>query len=778
MHRIQFPIPALLLTLVLAHNAMAQSAKQTEDVSALTVQRIYADKEFKTESFGPTAWLDDGVSYTTLESVEDEQRAEAEGPREQEEKANDEPEPPKQLVRYETASGERSNLVSLEQLTPATADEPLIIEGYRWSEDKSKLLIFTNTVKVWRDNTRGDYWVLDLEAQTLRRVASGAAASTLMFAKFSPQADRVAYVRENNIYVETLLTGETVPIASDGTKTLINGTFDWVYEEELGLQDGFRFSPDGQHIAYWQLDSDGIREFAIINNTDALYPQLTRIPYPKVGTRNSSARIGVVPAGGGETTWMQVPGDPRNNYLASMEWVADSSHLLIEQLNRRQNERTLYSAGIDGGQVDEVFVDRDDAWIDLRSKFDGYESDTHRLILSESDGWRHVYQVSLADRSLRQLTRGPYDVIALVGADQAGDWLYFTASPENPTQRYLYRVAMHGKGQARRVTPRGHDGQHDYNVAPNGQSAIHTYSAMGRPPLIDLVALPSHESLRVLEDNSEVREKLAQLEAGTHDFFRVEIETPENSALAIDGWIIKPPGFDAAKKYPVVFYVYSEPAGQTTRDVWGGDRYLWHLMLSQRGYLVATLDNRGTPAPRGREWRKAIHGKIGIVNVADQAAATRKVLAWPFVDDSRVGVWGWSGGGSMTLNAMFQHPDLYHVGLSVAPVGDQLLYDTIYQERYMGLPDDNPDGFERGSPVTHARNLQGKLLLVHGTGDDNVHYQNAERIINELIEHDLPFDMMSYPNRTHSIREGKNTRSHLYALLTRYLTTHLPAGGR
>ncbi|MEM8678034.1 MAG: S9 family peptidase, partial [Planctomycetota bacterium] len=728
-------------------------------------------KEFKTKRFGPYEWLDDGNAYTMMEEVDDEPSTET-GDDEQE------ADPAKAMIKVQTDSGQREVLVSVDQLTPAGADEPLSVDDYDWSSDKRKLLIFTNTVKVWRRNTRGDYWVLDLDQDTLRRVGAGASPSTLMFAKFSPDGTRVAYVRDHNIYVEDLQTGETVQLTHDGDTKLINGTFDWVYEEELDLRDGFRWSPDGTKIAYWQLDSDGIEDFYMINNTDELYPTLIPLPYPKVGTVNSACRIGVVDTEGGDTLWMDIPGDPRNNYLASLEWVADDQHVLVEQLNRLQNHRQLWQANVDDGTAEVVFEDRDDAWIDVRHKFDWYESDTHRLVLSEQDGWRHVYRIGLADHDVALLTPGDYDVIDLVGMDREAGWLYFTASPEDPIRRYLYRVPLAG-GPPTRVTPDGEPGQHTYDVAPNGKWAIHTYSAMGVPPRIELIELPSHETRRVLEDNQACVDALAKLRLGQHEFFRVGIADDENdpsSKRLMDGWIIKPPEFDPQKKYPILFYVYSEPWGQTARDVWGGNRYLWHLLLSQRGYLVATVENRGTPAPRGRDWRKAIYRKIGIVNVADQAAGAREILQWPFVDDRRVGVWGWSGGGSMTLNAMFQHPELYHVGMSIAPVGDQRLYDTIYQERYMGLPEDNDEGFTQGSPVHHAEKLEGDLLLVHGTGDDNVHYQNAEVVINALIESKRPFDMMSYPNRSHGISEGENTSEHLFSLLTRYLTDHLPAG--
>ena len=551
---------------------------------------------------------------------------------------------------------------------------------------------------------------------------------------------------------------------------------------------GFAGAPTGQRIAYWQLDSSAIQDFYMINNTDELYPKLIPLPYPKVGTENSACRIGVVDSDGGETTWMEIPGAPKDHYLASLEWVADSQHVLVEQLNRLQNHRILYRANAESGEASAVYEDKDDAWVDVRHKFEWYKSDTHRLMLSEQDGWRHAYRVSLTDGSAQLLTPGDYDVIDLVGMDD--QWLYFTASPDDPIRRYLYRVPEDG-GALARVTPLDFKGQNTYDVAPNGKWAIHRYSAIGTPPAISLVALPSHKPIRELETNSKVKERLAELELGEHEFFRVPIAADQGNAdsdasgendssaaeaLQMDGWIIKPPGFDPSKKYPILFYVYTEPWGQTARDVWGGDRYLWHLMLTQRGYLIATVENRGTPAPRGRAWRKAIYRKIGIVNIADQAAGAAKILEWPYVDESRVGVWGWSGGGAATLNLMFQHPALYHVGMSVAPVGDQKLYDTIYQERYMGLPEDNEEGFKQGSAVTHAKNLEGKLLLVHGTGDDNVHYQHAEVVMNALIKHNRPFDMMSYPNRSHGLGEGKRTKEHLFGLLTRYLTDHLEPG--
>jgi dipeptidyl-peptidase-4 len=763
---------------------------QLDDPAQLSVERIFGEKDFRTKSFGPFKWLDQGDAYTSLEELEENSGTSSENAAKQETTHDphgksadeEEPKPRQQLLRYGTQTGEYKVLVTAEQLTPPGADQPLSIDNYEWSEQKTKLLLFTNTVQVWRRNTKGDYWVLDLKSDTLQKVAADADESTLMFAKFSPSGDQVAYVRENNIYIENLNSGQTIAITEDGTKKLINGTFDWVYEEELDLRDGFRWSPDGQQIAYWQLDSNGIEDFYMINNTDELYPQLTPLPYPKAGTTNSACRIGVAPATGGVTTWMNIPGEPRENYLASMEWLADSSGLLIEQLNRLQNKRSLWKTEAGSGNVNAVFTDEDQAWIDVRQKFEWYESDTHRLVLSERDGWRHLYQVRLSDGDTKLLTPGDYDVIDLIGMhaddESSSETLFFTASPESAIHQYLYRVPLAG-GPATRVTPDSEQGFHRYKVSPNGKWAVHTSSAMGRVPVVDLVSLPSHESIRTLQANEETDEQLAKLQRGEHEFFKMSIDVEgRNEPLQIDAWMMLPPDFDRRKKYPILFYVYTEPWGQTVRDVWGSDRYLWHLMLNQRGYIVASMDNRGTPAPRGRAWRKSIYRKIGTVNIQDQAAAARNIVQLPFVDEDRVGVWGWSGGGSATLNAMFQYPDVYHTGISVAPIGDLKLYDTIYQERYMGLPKDNVEGYQQGSAVTHAKHLAGNLLLIHGTADDNVHYQNAEVVINELIKHKRPFDMMSYPNRAHGISKGKGTRVHLFELMTRYLSENLPAGGK
>ncbi len=748
----------LASVLVLALTAAIPLSAQPSEPGSLTLERIFASSEFLSDRFGPARWLEGEAAYTTVE------------PSESVEGGSD-------IVRYDAATGAREVLIPASRLVPEGAREPLEIEDYAWSPAGGRIMVFTNSARVWRDNTRGDYWILDRETGNLRKLGGDAPESTLMFAKFSPDGSRVGYVRydENDIYVEDLANGEIKRLTTDGSRTVINGTFDWVYEEELDLQDGWRWSPDGERIAYWQLDASGVREFLLLNSTDSLYSFTIPIQYPKAGTTNSAARVGVVGSRGGETVWMDVPGDPRNNYIARMDWAAGSDELVIQHLNRLQNTLQIMLADASTGAVRTIHTESDpDAWVDMRVELFQWIDDGRRFLwISESDGWRHAYVVSREGEVARPITPAEYDIIDVVGVDVAEEWLYFLASPEDPKTRYLYRVRIDGTAEAERLTPEV-AGTHEYDMEPWGRWAFHTFSSFGEPPVIDMVSLPGHESVRPLVENAGLEAAVHALDRGPVEFFRVP---GAETGLMLDGWVMKPPGFDESRQYPVLFYVYGEPWGQTVTDFWNGETYLWHLYLTQQGYLVASVDPRGTPAPRGSEWRKAIYQRIGTLTAADLAAAAEAfVEERPWVDGSEVGIWGWSGGGSQTLNALFRYPEVFDLGMAVAPVPDVRLYDTIYQERYMGLPQESPEAYAESSPITYADRLEGDLLVIHGTGDDNVHFQGTERLINALVTANKPFTMMAYPNRTHGIFEGKNTTLHLYSLLTRYLEEHLPAG--
>jgi dipeptidyl-peptidase-4 len=554
-----------------------------------------------------------------------------------------------------------------------------------------------------------------------------------------------------------------------------------VYEEELALRDCFRWSPDGRSIAYWQFDSSGVETFTLLNNTETLYPKTTLIPYPKVGTANSAVRIGVVSDRGGKTRWIDVPGDPRNHYLFQMDWAGNSEQLAIGQLNRLQNHLVVYLADAKSGKTASIFEDSDEAWVDVPrirgardETFEWLHGDRDLLWLSERDGWRRAYLAPRSGGAPRGVNTGNSDVVAVERVDREGQSIYYLASPENATQMYLYRAGLDGNGGGTRITPPDEPGSHSYNISPDCRFAFHVYSRADHVPVTDLVRLPEHTSVRMLEDNHALQEAVAPLLDPPLEFFQVHL----TDGTTMDGYLMKPRQFDPSKKYPLIVNVYGEPAGTTVGDRWGGANGLFHRALANDGYLIASFDNRGTPAPKGRAWRKVIYGSVGLLSSQEQTAALQQLMSQrSYIDPNRIGVWGWSGGGTNTLNLMFRSPDVYKVGVAVAPVPDQTLYDSIYQERYMGLPDKNAAGYKSGSAIHFAGGLQGKLLIVHGSGDDNVHFQGTERLVNRLIELGKPFDFMEYPNRTHAIAEGKGTSLHVHALIARYFEEHLPPGG-
>jgi len=730
--------------LITSLNVWAQDEK-------LSLEKLYHESEFESKDFGPAVWLADGSGYTTLEESESLDGLD--------------------IIKYTPDTGERVVVVSASSLIPKDSNQSLEIEDYSWSKDGEKLLIFTNTRRVWRYNTRGDYWVFNLITGSLQRLGKSLRATYLQFAKFSPDSKKVAYVCEKNIYVESLETSLITPLTNDGGNNIINGTFDWVYEEELSLRDGIRWSPDSKKIAFWQMDTEGIGSFYMINNIDSIYPKLIPIPYPKVGTTNPSAKIGVIDLETTKTNWMRIPGDPRNNYLAHMEWAYSSDELIVQQINRPQNTNKVFFCNVMTGTSMVSYVEKVDTWLDVYDDLAWLNGGNFFTWRSDHTGWLHLYKVSRDGKSVKPITRGNFEIINVLTIVEKGGWVYYIAAPDTPTERYLFRSKLNGKGDPQRLSPASETGHHSYIMSPDGKYAIHTFSNSSTPPQIDVVSLPDHKVLRVLENNSELKELIANHNIPKKEFFKIEIY----DGLTLDGWMIKPLDFDPSKKYPVFFHVYGEPAGSTVQNSYSNDH--WHEFLAQQGYLIISVDNRGTNVPRGRDWRKSVYRKIGILASEDQAAAARKIMKWDFVDPDRIGIWGWSGGGSMTLNCMFRYPEIYRTGIAVAFISNQKLYDTIYQERYMDLPKNNVDGYEQGSPITHAKNLEGNLLLIHGSGDDNCHYQNCEMLVDELIKQNKYFMMVEYPMRSHGIKERDNTSLHLRMTMLNYLKENLPAGG-
>ena len=725
-----------LAALLAAAPAPAQQTQQATPPSRLSVERIFASGDFRLQGLPAIQWMNDGQRYTFVGENGD-------------------------LMVEDAASGRREVIVPASALVPQGASEPIDIEDYEWSEDERKLLIFTNSQRVWRTNTRGKYYVWDLDRRTLSPIS--AQNGWQMFAKLSPDGGKVGFVRDNDLYVTDLATGRETRLTTDGGEQIINGTFDWVYEEELGLQDGWRWSPDGRRIAFWRIDQSPVRTFYMIQETDSLYSQPVALRYPKAGTPNPTAKIGVVDASGGEVRWMDTGSDPEV-LLARMEWADNPGELVIQRMNRIQNRLDMLLADANTGRSRVLFTETDAAWVDVTDDFHWINDGRQFLWSSERDGWNHLYVYNRDGTVARQLTRGPWEVTRVMGVDERGGWVYFGATEEGPEERHVYRVRLDGRGGVQQLSREA--GTHNATVSPAGTYYLDVYSTISTPPVTRLHRADGTEA-RTLVDNARAREALGRLAVNAPEFFTIRTQ----DGAELNAWMIKPADFDPSRKYPVLMYVYGGPGSQTVLNGWGGSRYLWHQLLAQRGYLVVSVDNRGTGA-RGREFKKSVYLKLGQQEAADQIEAANWLARQPYVDPQRIGIWGWSYGGYMTSMAMTRPGAPFKAGIAVAPVADWGLYDTIYTERFMRTPQENPEGYRLGAPVNAAANLRGKLLLVHGTGDDNVHFQNSVRLANALQAAGKQFQFMAYPNRTHSISGGP-TSAHLFTMLTDWIVQNL-----
>jgi dipeptidyl-peptidase-4 len=723
-------LAAAALALTLAAPAAAQEIE-------LSVARIYGSRDFSPDRVSVN-WMDDGRHYTILE---------------REDGRTD-------LYKVDASSGERELLLRGDYLVPPGEDEPVEISSYQFSADGSKLLIAADTVRIWRRSRRATYCVWDFNAKTLTPVSTQPGYQA--YAKFSPDARYVAFVRDHDIYVSELASGEERALTEDGSEDIINGTTDWVYEEELSLVDGFRWSPDGKRIAFWRFDQSPIPPFYLIDLM-TLYPELTPVRYPKAGTQNSEVRLGVVELATGQTTWIDVePEDDGDFYIARMDFANSSSEIWFQRLNRHQNRMELLLADVRTGESRVVMTDSDAAWLDVQEPI-WIEGGKMFVYLSERDGYAQLYLFARDGSIVSKLTTGDWDVRNVYGVDERMKLVYFSAAADGPLSRPLYRVGLDGRDLTRISGPTG---SHQVSFDPTYRYYVDTYSRAGVPP-VQTLRRANGQVVRTLADNAALKQKLDALELAPPEF----LEIPLEGGLELNAWLIKPPDFDPGRRYPLLMYVYGGPGSQTVSDSWGGDRYLWHEVLAREGYLVASVDNRGTGA-RGARFKKMTYLNLGRYESQDQIAAARYFAALPYVDAGRIGIWGWSYGGYMAALCMLKGADVFRAAISGAPVTDWRLYDTIYTERYMRTPQENLDGYAESAPLAYADRLQGRLLLVHGTGDDNVHVQNTLQLVERLIEADKQFELRLYPNEPHGIR-GETKRVNLYTLMTEFLKQNL-----
>lgn len=581
----------------------------------------------------------------------------------------------------------------------------------------------------------------------------------------SPDGKRVLYSDNGNLYVRDL--------SSDRTISLTKNTVGSSVSNRRAI-----WSPDGKRIAYVQSDYSKVRLRSVLVPSDPSYPEVRETRFARVGETISSLRVGVVDAQGSETRWLSIPEPAEGFYLGQIGWAGNSDELLVEKFSRFRDKREFLIADVRTGAITRMYYESDPAWViaSIRKNvgLEWIRDGRAFIVISEKDGWRHAYVVSRDGKEQALLTPGASDIIERVKVDEERGWFYYNASPDNGTQKYLYRVRLDGTGKPQRVTPGNQPGTHEYEFSPDAKWAFHTYSTFDTPPVIELVQLPEHRVVRVLEDNKKLRKKMAAMIAQPTEFIQLDI-----GDVVMDAWMLKPSDFDPAKKYPVFVYVYGEPHAQTVLDSWGRSQADYHRLVADLGYLVVSIDNRGTPAPKGAAWRRSVFGKLGPLSTEEQAAGIKELgRTRPYVDLSRVGIWGWSGGGTNTLNAMFRKPDVYHVGIAVAAKPQPHLYNAGFQENYMRTREVNPEGYRQAAAINFAEGLKGDLLIIHGTGETNTHLEIIEGLVDRLVELGKPFDYMTYPNRDHGIRKGRGTTLHMRMHMVRYLLSHLPAGPR
>ena len=737
--RVGLRLTALFAVLVSAP-AFPILAQQKTD---LTLDDIWAKRDLAAASPEGTNWLKDGRHYTALipDGKNDTQ----------------------DIVRFDITTGQPVNtLVEGESLRGPNG--PLEVDGYTFSSDEQRLLIKTAEEPIYRRSSKAEFYLYDLKTKELKPVSKG---GKQQYATFSPNGERVAYVRQNNVYYVDVAGGQEHKVTDDGAvNQRINGALDWVYEEEFEFAVGFGWSPDGARLAYYTFDESKVPEYAM-QQWGKLYPTSYTYKYPKAGETNSVVGVKVFDLVGNKTVTLDTGKEP-DQYLPRMKWTKDANTVAVQRLNRLQNKLELLHCNAVTGKSTVVLTEMDKAYVEVGDDLT-YLKDGKRFVWSsERDGYKHLYLYSFDGQKSDQLTKGAWDVTDLYGVDEARGLVYYASAEPHPRERQLYRVNLKGKDKTR--LSQG-PGTHEGAFSPTFSYYFDTHSSFGTPPVTTLFDATGKapRQIKLVEDNAALKQRLGGLNLAPVEF--IEVPLPGDDKIKLNGWLLKPTTFDATRKYPVILYVYGGPGSQTGQDEWAGPNYFWFQHLTQQGYIILSVDNRGTGA-RGAAFKKATYLNLGKLEIQDQMDVARWAGNQPYIDKARIGMWGWSFGGYMTTLAMTKGADLFKTGVAVAPGTSWRFYDTVYTERFLRTPQENPAGYDENSPLTYAGKLKGNFLMIHGTGDDNVHFQNAVALEDALIKANKQFSTFYYPNRNHGIYGGV-TRLHLYRMMTDYFVKNL-----
>lgn len=729
--RTYLPLYTLLLLTALFVSVRSQTATKEWNID-----EIFGSTKFASKSLSGVQWVPDGRKFSYLET--------------------DSVTKSRNLYTYNVADGKREMVMEGSLLATGKDDKPMRIGSYEWSSDGRNILI-TGTLPARRTKSGGNFGVFSVESKTFRLLTDTSAAQAIV--RFSPDARSIGFVRENNLFVLDVATGVEKQLTFDGSDDIINGKFDWVYEEEFSIIDGYQWSPDSKRIAFWRLDQSAVRKFPLVRypSGDA-YPSVEEMRYPKAGEKNSLVKIGVVDVESKETRWLDF-GSNTDIYVPRIKWTNNPQILSLQRLNRGQDTLELLLANVLEGTIKTVLTEADTAWIDINDNLRFLKKSDQFLWTSFRDGFMHIYLYSLDGSLVRQVTRGDWEVTDVLSVNENRRTVSFASTEASPLERHLYSIKFDGTG-LRRLSKES--GWHSGNFSPDGLVYIDSYSSANTP------------SQAVLRSNNGT--KVAQLVENKKEIFNgypmsetkfLSLRTSDDATL--NAWMIKPADFDSTRRYPVFIHVYGLPASQDVVNRWGGSTFLWYQLLAQQGYIIMSVDSR-TAFGWGKAAMQQSHDRVGLKEANDFIEAAKYLTTLSYVDSSRIGIWGWSGGGYTTCMAMTLGADYFKTGIAVAAVTDWRFYDTIFSERYMDTPQNNPEGYKETAPLTHVSKLKGDLLIIHGTTDDNVHWQNAIAFVDEAIKQNKQVQTMFYPGRAHGLGGAS---VHLYTMMTKYVLEKL-----
>ena len=629
------------------------------------------------------------------------------------------------------------------------------ITNYSFSNDEKKLLLETQTEKIYRYSSKSIYYVYNIFTDKLKKISD----DKLMFATFSPAGNKIAYVLDNNIYIHEINSGRTKQVTFDGQKNqIINGASDWVYEEEFGLVRSFEWAPDGEHIAYYKFDETNVKEFSMDLFKGGLYPTQEVFKYPKAGEENSVVRIYFYNLKEDKSTYIYTEKD--YEYIPRIKWTKNSNILALYGMNRHQNELDFVLADATSNTNRVLFTEKDNYYIDIHDNLT-FLPDDNFIWTSEKDGFNHIYIKGL-DGSEQQITKGNWEVTSFDGVDSDKMELYYRSTEEGSINRTLY---VHNLFTDKKRKLSTQIGDNSIKFSDNFKYYLNSYSNANTAPYYTLHK-SNGEQLKVLEDNAEFNAKMKEFNLSKKEIFSIQTEEAE-----LNAWMIKPPNFDSNKKYPLFMFLYGGPGSQQVKNSFGWTNYYWYQMLAQNGYIVACVDNRGTGG-KGSEFKKMTYKELGKYELVDQINAAKYFGNLDYIDSKRIGIQGWSYGGYMSSLAITKGSDIFSLAIAVAPVTNWRYYDNIYTERYMQTPQENANGYDENSPINHVDKLKGDYLLIHGSADDNVHVQNSMEMISALVRANKKFDLFIYPDKNHGIYGG-NTRLHLYQKMTDFILKNL-----